>query len=589
MIRKFNLIIAFLLTAGFLSAAAVSYNALDDFNRRTTEIRLSDAIRLVSTELDKGASNDEIDQYIREVMHSESEKIRITLIAITGKVLYDSDTEEESMDDHIDRPEIAKAIASGDKGVAIRKSDTLGIDTFYLAETDEKSGHIIRAALPMSVYVSIVEISVRQMLFIFVAFALILLLTGLIASRLTAAPVIRLKNAAERMAEGDYSVRIEARRSDRSEIAELSRSFDHMARELEVAHDDLIKDNIRLDMVLNAIENPVIAVDDELQVTFINKETEKVFLQNDLPHDKLLPMISVIRSVETEELVRSAYRKDTSHNEKISIISKTGRRVYRVNVSLSNSSRGKTAIIVFQDVSQIEEMAKLRSDFVAGVTHELKTPLTSIRGFIDTLRNKDIDDPAVRNKFLDIIDVEAERLNDLINDILVLSEIEEMKTENEYEEFDLNALTDEVVVLLDDEASRNKISVISGASEELIDQEAELMIKANRNRIKQILINLIENAIRYNIEGGKVIVESSRPDDEHVVINVSDTGQGIPAEHLPRIFERFYRVDKGRSRELGGTGLGLSIVKHIAMLYEGSVSAQSTPGEGTVISVILRV
>lgn len=411
MIRKFNLIIAFLLTAGFLSAAAVSYNALDDFNRRTTEIRLSDAIRLVSTELDKGASNDEIDQYIREVMHSESEKIRITLIAITGKVLYDSDTEEESMDDHIDRPEIAKAIASGDKGVAIRKSDTLGIDTFYLAETDEKSGHIIRAALPMSVYESIVEISVRQMLFIFVAFALILLLTGLIASRLTAAPVIRLKNAAERMAEGDYSVRIEARRSDRSEIAELSRSFDHMARELEVAHDDLIKDNIRLDMVLNAIENPVIAVDDELQVTFINKETEKVFLQNDLPHDKLLPMISVIRSVETEELVRSAYRKDTSHNEKISIISKTGRRVYRVNVSLSNSSRGKTAIIVFQDVSQIEEMAKLRSDFVAGVTHELKTPLTSIRGFIDTLRNKDIDDPAVRNKFLDIIDVEAERLN----------------------------------------------------------------------------------------------------------------------------------------------------------------------------------
>jgi two-component system phosphate regulon sensor histidine kinase PhoR len=153
----------------------------------------------------------------------------------------------------------------------------------------------------------------------------------------------------------------------------------------------------------------------------------------------------------------------------------------------------------------------------------------------------------------------------------------------------LNALTDEVVVLLDDEASRTKISVISGASEELIDQEAELMIKANRNRIKQILINLIENAIRYNIEGGKVIVESSRPDDEHVVINVSDTGQGIPAEHLPRIFERFYRVDKGRSRELGGTGLGLSIVKHIAMLYEGSVSAQSTPGEGTVISVILRV
>lgn len=589
MIRKFNLIIAFLLTAGFLSAAAVSYKALDDFNRRTTEIRLSDAIRLVSTELDKGASNDEIDQYIREVMHSESEKIRITLIAITGKVLYDSDTEEESMDDHIDRPEIAKAIASADKGVAIRKSDTLGIDTFYLAETDEKSGHIIRAALPMSVYESIVEISVRQMLLIFVAFALILLLTGLIASRLTAAPVIRLKNAAERMAEGDYSVRIEARRSDRSEIADLSRSFDHMARELEVAHDDLIKDNIRLDMVLNAIENPVIAVDDELQVTFINKETEKVFLQNDLPHDKLLPMISVIRSVETEELVRSAYRKDTSLNEKISIISKTGRRVYRVNVSLSNSSRGKTAIIVFQDVSQIEEMAKLRSDFVAGVTHELKTPLTSIRGFIDTLRNKDIDDPAVRNKFLDIIDVEAERLNDLINDILVLSEIEEMKTENEYEEFDLNALTDEVVVLLDDEASRNKISVISGVSEELIDQEAELMVKANRNRIKQILINLIENAIRYNIEGGKVIVESSRPDDEHVVIKVSDTGQGIPAEHLPRIFERFYRVDKGRSRELGGTGLGLSIVKHIAMLYEGSVSAQSTPGEGTVISVILRV
>lgn len=231
-------------------------------------------------------------------------------------------------------------------------------------------------------------------------------------------------------------------------------------------------------------------------------------------------------------------------------------------------------------LAQLEEM---RAEFVANVSHELKTPLTSIRGFIDTLRNTRIEDPAVAERFLEIIDIEAERLHQLINDILQLSEIETIgKGDEEATVFNLDLLVKDVASDLKDTAAHKSASIIVEAPE-------NLPVLADPYRIRQILINLLDNAIKYGKEGGQVRVHVKREPDQFISIEVTDDGDGIEKEHLERVFERFYRVDKSRSREVGGTGLGLSIVKHIAQLYEGSVSVKSPEGAGATFTVHLKI
>ncbi len=589
MLRRLYIVISLLVLAGFIAAAAVSFSSLSDFNRKTTEKNLGDSIRLVSARLSEGYSYEKLGGYISETFDPDSEMIRITIITHEGKVVFDSETDAEKMDNHLNRPEIAEALRTGNQGVSVRKSDTLDMDTFYLAKTYPDSGLLIRSSMPMKIYESSVDALRGKIILLLAVLAGALIILGLVSARLIASPVVRLKAAADQMAAGNYSVRLPVKNSDRTETGEMGRSFNLMAEELEKAHRQLKDDNLRMDMILNAIENPIISVDDDLKVTFMNAETKREFVQHDFPENENFPVLSVIRSPEAEDLLRRALSEQRSISEKIGILTGTGKKVFRVSVFNADSIKGKTAIVLFQDISQTEKLSQMRTDFVASVTHELKTPLTSIRGFVDTLKNNGVDDPAVRRKFLDIIDVEAERLHNLISDILSLSEIEEMRTDTDTEEFDLYELIDEVIVLLDDEASQKHVALITGQSDNNDTGPDRMIICANRGRIKQILINLIENAIRYNVNDGKVFIEASRSDDDELIIRVSDTGTGISREHLPRIFERFYRVDKGRSRELGGTGLGLSIVKHIAMLYKGSVSAQSTPGEGTVISVRLKV
>lgn len=231
---------------------------------------------------------------------------------------------------------------------------------------------------------------------------------------------------------------------------------------------------------------------------------------------------------------------------------------------------------------RLAELQDMKAEFAANVSHELKTPLTSIRGFIDTLRNTEIKDPTVRRRFLEIIDIEAQRLHQLINDVLQLSEIERLDYDPEKEHFDMNEIIGETISLLAEKASERKIEIQWEHTE-------PLPVLAGKFRIKQILINLLDNAINYNREGGKIWIKVTREPDRMIALSVRDNGEGIDEEHLPRIFERFYRVDKSHSRALGGTGLGLSIVKHIAQLYGGSASAESETGKGSTFTVRMRI
>lgn len=232
-------------------------------------------------------------------------------------------------------------------------------------------------------------------------------------------------------------------------------------------------------------------------------------------------------------------------------------------------------------ISRLSALEKVRSEFVSNVSHELKTPLTSIRGFIETLKGGAVTNEAVANRFLDIIDIEASRLQMLINDILELSDIERMETDEAMMDFDLSSAAADCVQLISGSADEKSISIIFRRTN-------ALWVHANPDRIKQVMLNLLSNAVKYTDEGGSIRMSVAK-DSLNAVISVTDTGMGIPEESLGRLFERFYRVDKGRSRASGGTGLGLSIVKHIVDLYDGEIEVQSEMGKGSEFIVKLPI
>lgn len=607
MLKRIYGLIAAILLISMILAGLVSFSIMDRFNRETNDSKLSSAIDLVAHELEQGRSYKEAAELIDLTFTTGKERIRITIIDLAGNVLFDNESAITLETNHLNRPEIYSAITSQSFGKSIRKSATLHINIYYYAKYNADLQLVIRAALPMNIFIQSVRTMGMQLALVLAASLLAIATVGILVARVVGKPLISLKTAANKMASGDYSARVYKTRNDKTEIGDLSLAFNKMAQKLQNVVEEMKDRNVRMDTILNSIGSPIIAVDENLMVTFFNNSLIEDFAYNKFPAKGTYPFLSIVRSPETESLVRKTLEEGAEKTDKIRITTHNGIKIYRVSVSLTPLSTDRGAIILFQDITQIDKLQKMRSEFVANVTHELKTPLTSIRGFVDTLRNGAMQNPEVSGKFLDIIDVEAERLHHLISDILSLSEIEEMKVDTDFTEFDIYPLIDEVIVLLDDEATERTVSVIveEGFSEEQStdlyessvrqddfysdEKPQSLIIKANRNRIKQTLINLIENAIRYNVPGGKVYVSTGKNAAEELVIRVRDTGNGISHEHLPRIFERFYRVDKGRSKELGGTGLGLSIVKHIAMLYKGNVTVDSVVGRGSVFTVTLKV
>lgn len=564
----------------------IAYNVINGFNIRTNESRLMAITNLISAELSDNKTYDEIKDLIDTMYENVSESIRFTVIDVSGKVLYDNVTDAQKMENHMYRTEVKTAILTKKSGQAIRESTTLNIDEYYYASYNSEFNLVIRTSIPMVTYMKTLN-DIRLQFIIILGISLVsLVIIGIFIASVLTRPLINLKKAANEMSAGNYSSRVISRFKETGEVGEVSMAFNKMADQLQNVVYDLADKNTRLDTILNSMGNPILAIDGSLSVTFMNRYTREEFTNNSFPETGTYPLISVIRNSNVEKLALKAFHSKSIETIELDMDTRKGVKKFRVIAIPLNGPKTSGAIINFQDVTQIQKLQQLRSEFVANVTHELKTPLTSIRGFVDTLRQGAIRNPEVSDKFLEIIDVEAERLHKLINDILSLSEIEDMSADLDTTKFDLNSLIDEVLVLLDDEAFSKHISLIT----EGIDEDSEpFMVNANRNRIKQVLINLIENAIKYNIDNGKVFVHADRNENNDVIIHVRDTGNGISKEHLPRIFERFYRVDKSRSKELGGTGLGLSIVKHISMLYGGNATANSTIGEGSEFVVTLKI
>lgn len=509
---------------------------------------------------------------------------RITIIDYDGNVLGESQIDYNIMENHLDRREVQQAI-HGKTGEDIRFSSTLKMDFLYIAVPSSQTNLIIRVSVPL---VQLKNINMQIWLYCILGIIAGLLLTMLLAFRFASnisKPVRELTYASKEIADGNYSKRVVVQSKD--ELGQLAATFNEMAGELYKTVADLTDKNLQFDAILNSMTNCFIAVDFKMRIILINAIATRFFsLGDDGIENSILgrKFIEVIRNHKLNEIIQQAIKSNSSSVTELSL-SMPEEGTFRVYASPIKSAGGADinsgGIITIHDITTMKKLEQIRTEFVSNVTHELKTPLTSIRGFVETLRSGAVNDANITAQFLEIIDIEAERLTSLINDILQLSEIENKLSDTNIGMHNLSDIIYEVISILQGSANQKNIKLI-------IEAAPNITIQANRDRIKQMLINLIDNAIKYNVENGSVCIKAVKAEGR-LVISVTDTGIGIDQQHLSRIFERFYRVDKGRSRNMGGTGLGLSIVKHIVNLYDGNIKVDSEPGKGTEFIIQLPV
>ncbi len=385
---------------------------------------------------------------------------------------------------------------------------------------------------------------------------------------------------AEEIAEGTYDDIILAEGT--TETIHLTKALNKMTKRLRIERERVESRKDQLNSILSSMNNGVMVIESSGRILFYNQPFLSLFRNNIkiveedylhksfYKHFKCENLFNLVYQVEEEERpIRCEFKLKT--DEGFMTLMVKGTPLYK------KSRKKYGTILVAEDITRVKKLESIRKDFVSNVTHELKTPLTSIRGFVDTLKSGAMDDPVYSKRFLDIIDIEAERLSILVNDILILSEIE-TGVETGKSTVNVSEVIDEVIELLD-KKKKDKVSVLKDMDKPVTDY------LCNRDRLKELILNLADNGVKYTNEGSVTI--QCWEEEHDLVLRFIDTGVGIPDEHLPRLFERFYRVDKGRSRKQGGTGLGLSIVKHIVELYKGTITVESKEGVGSSFTVRL--
>lgn len=506
---------------------------------------------------------------------------RVTLILPSGEVVGDSDQDPAQMDDHADRPEVQEALA-GRIGVSSRFSHTLQQDMRYVA-VPMREGNQVRAVLRLAVPASSLDMPLRhmylQILLASCAVGILAAFVGWTVSRRIVRPLEAIRQGAERFAEGDFSQRLPV--SDADEIAGLADAMNTMAALLDDRMKTVIQQRNEQEAMLASMVESVLAIDRSESIISINRAAGRL-LGVEPRQVEGRTLASVVRNSALQQFVRAALRSAVPIETEIVLHSRQ-ELVLQAHGTRLQDAGGQDigAVVVLHDVTRLRRLERVRRDFVANVSHELKTPITSIKGFVETL----LADPGAsaedRERFLKITAKQAERLSAIIEDLLTLSRIEQD------EEYAVNVLSPGAV----EPVVQAAMSICAPAAEArriVVGARFEPGLQANMvpALLEQGVVNLLDNAIKYSEAGSTVQVETIGTNDE-VLIKVSDAGPGISPEHHRRIFERFYRVDKARTRRAGGTGLGLAIVKHIATAHGGAVEVQSHLGGGSVF--ILRL
>lgn len=514
--------------------------------------------------------------------YSKKSNVRITVIDVDGEVIADSDSNILEMDNHKYREEISQALETGEINTSMRYSKTMGMYYQYVAIPVNLEGFtgVLRTSTPVKEIKQFVTDMISVIIGGIILGSIVAFIIAYLITRKIVNPISELTNAAIEISEGNYEEKIYINEKD--EIGKLAKAFNNMTSKLRINMNKLEHQNAELESILRSMSNGIIVIDDDFKIVLFNDNFLKMFNIKD-KNIKGKPFYEVTRNLFIFEFLEKSKNERKNTVKEAKFYDKSGEKIYLINVnpirSKENTDKILGSLLVVQDVTQIRKLENMRSDFVSNVTHELKTPLTSIRGFVDTLKNGALDDAEVAAKFLDIIKIEAERLEGLIQDILVLSEIEAMGEDKNVKDESIPDIIEETVEILKPELEKKDLEI-------KLDIDSNVSnFRCNKNRIKQLLINIIGNSIKYTENG--FIKISCKEDFINLVIEVQDTGIGIDKKHIPRLFERFYRIDKGRSRKQGGTGLGLSIVKHIVELYNGQIKVKSKVGKGTTMTICI--
>ena len=490
----------------------------------------------------------------------ESSQLRVTYVDKNGKVIYDSFVSGETMDNHNDRQEIIDSRKSG-SGFTVRYSKSTDRNMMYFATTFG-DGSIIRSSMPLEIVNGLGSKYFKLYILAIIFSAIMSIWFSLKLSHIIVKPITDLIFITSRISKGEFHRR--ARILSDGEIGQLAKNFNEMADKLESTLNEVTDKQNRLEAILQSMDSGVIAVDRKNKVIMINPYAKKTFgITKDIIGQNLLDNI---RDFELENIF---HQSDNDYKE-IKIVWPQERELRIKTTDIINKSEHIGTVAVVQDITEVKKLENMRTQFVANVSHELKTPLTSIKGFAETL--KYVDDADTKEKFLNIINEEAERLTRLSTDILTLSHIEQQK-EVKNEKININKIVENVYNLMKNIAELKGIKLS-------VDQQNVKEVIGDADRFKQMLINLVDNAINYSETGDSVCIGIESKDDR-CILWVKDNGVGIDKEQIPRIFERFYRVDKARSRSKGGTGLGLAIVKHIVLKLNGKIYVESQLGSGS--------
>ena len=509
---------------------------------------------------------------------------RITIIDLSGQVLGDSDEEPSRMDNHADRPEFITAL-QGETGMAVRFSNTLEEQMMYLAVPiirEDKLSGVARISIP----ITFIEQALRTIEFKIggVGLAVALLAAGisLMVSRRISHPLEQMKHSAESIARGDWKKPLSVN-SDSVEISALSNALNQMALQLEDRIKTITNQSNESEAVLSSMVEGVLAVDAAENIIRLNKAAGKLLeIKPDSAEGR--PIHEVVRN----SLLREFIERTLSGIENVETDLTIGNQneiFLQAHGAVLKDMQEKSigAVIVLNDVTRLRRLETVRKDFVANVSHELKTPITLIKGFVETLQQGALEKREEAERFLNIMSKQVERLNAIIEDLLSLSRLEQDsgKSAISMEKTKVIQILESAIRDCESKLLKKKISIQLNCSN-------ELEVFANSPLLNQAVLNLVDNALKYSEQGEKITVEAFVTGTE-IVIEVQDWGCGIGSEHLPRLFERFYRIDQARSRQMGGTGLGLAIVKHIVQEHGGSVSVNSTLGKGSRFSIHLPI
>jgi two-component system phosphate regulon sensor histidine kinase PhoR len=572
-----------------LAAGLYLNRALEEFAVESLQARLTAVGRVLDDDA-RGALRDlarptDIQRFLARA--AERSGARVTLIAPDGRVVGESERppgDWAAIENHAGRPEVKTALA-GRVERDLRRSATLDAPLLYVAVPVRDDGRVVgvlRLALPLSVVTASHATLQKVMLLGGVVALLAALGIGIFVAGRVVRPVIEMQSIARQMSEGNFFVSAPVRSHD--EIGVLGRSLNVLAGRARQKIQDLQQEQSKVTAILDAMVEGVLAVDGHEHVVLMNERARVIFgLGPGRGEQK--PFLEVVRNADLHQVFRESRgtTEGTILRREVRVTGPADRilQVHAVPLRLSGDEHG--LVMVLHDVTALRRLEQIRTEFVANVSHELRTPLTAIHGYLETLLGGALGEPENARRFLEIVFRHTERLGRLINDLTDLSNIELGKVSLRLEPARLDEVADSVLVIIGPKATGGRVRLTAEIPPELPP------VLADHDRLAQILMNLADNAVKYTAAGGAVTIRAGEAGDGMIEVVVSDTGVGIPAADLPRVTERFYRVDKAGSRELGGTGLGLAIVKHLVVAHGGELKIESEPGRGTTVRFTLPV